>query len=143
MGIVRSSEAEWNGDLMSGKGFIKLGSKAFEGPYGFKARTDEQSNHTNPEELIGAAHAGCFSMQLSALLTKAGHAPESIHTVAKVHLDPEGAGFVISQIDLSTEAKVPGMSADEFTKHATTAKEGCPVSKALASTKINFTATLL
>jgi osmotically inducible protein OsmC len=143
MGIIRESRAEWQGDLMSGQGELKFGSKAYEGPYSFKGRTDQVSAQTNPEELIAAAHAGCFSMQLSALLSQAGHPPEFIHSTAKVHLDPEGKGFVISQIDLSTEAKVPGLTAEQFKELAETAKQVCPVSKALAAVKIDFKAVLL
>jgi osmotically inducible protein OsmC len=143
MGIVRESQAEWKGDLASGEGTIKFGSKAYEGPYSFKGRTAENSPQTNPEELIGAAHAGCFSMQLSALLTQAGHPPEVIRSKAKVHLDPDGKGFKISQIDLETEAKVPGLTAEQFAEHAEHAKHGCPVSKALAAVNITFKAVLL
>ncbi len=144
MGIVRTSEAEWKGDLTSGQGTITLGSKAFSGPYSFKGRTSAEVNpQTNPEELIGAAHAGCFTMQLSALLSKDGHPPESIHSTAKVHLDSDAGGFTISQIDLQTEAKVPGITAEEFNKYAETAKKICPVSKALAAVKIEFKAVLL
>lgn len=143
MGVIRESQVEWKGDLASGEGQIKLGSKAFEGPYSFKSRTADNSPQTNPEELIAAAHAGCFSMQLSALLTQAGHPPEIIRSKAKVHLDPEGKGFKISQIDLETEAKVPGMTAEEFTEHAENAKKNCPVSKALAAVKIEFKSKFL
>lgn len=143
MNIVRTSEAKWKGDLMSGEGFLALGSKAYEGPYSFKGRTSEQSAQTNPEELIAAAHAGCFTMQLSALLTKAGHPPEHIHSTAKVHLDSVGDGFAITQIDLRTEAKVPGMIEEEFLKLAEMAKTICPVSKALAAVKIDFRASYL
>jgi osmotically inducible protein OsmC len=143
MGIVRKSEAEWKGDLKTGEGTIKLGSKAYEGPYSFKGRTSEQSSQTNPEELIGAALAGCFSMQLSALLTKAGHPPEHIHSTANVHMDMSESGITISLIELETEAKVPGISSDEFLKLATTAEQTCPISKALAAVKREFKATLL
>lgn len=143
MGIVRTSEAQWKGDLLSGQGKLIFGSKVYEGPYSFKERTADHSSQTNPEELIAAAHAGCFSMQLSALLSKAGHPPEYIHSTAKVHLDADASGFTISQIDLQTEAKVPGMDAAEFSKHAEAAKKMCPVSKALAAVKIEFKAKLV
>lgn len=143
MNIVRISEAKWKGDLMSGEGFIKFGSKAYEGPYSFKGRTADSSSQTNPEELIAAAHAGCFTMQLSALLTKAGYPPEHIHSTAKVHLDSDASGFSITQIDLQTEAKVPGMFKEEFIRIAEEAKRICPVSKALAAVKIEFKAALL
>lgn len=143
MGIIRRAEALWKDDLMNGKGSIKLGSGAYEGPYSFKERTSEKSSQTNPEELIGAAHAGCFSMALSALLTKAKHPPKKIHSTAKVHLDSEDEGFVISEIELETEADVPGLTSDEFQQHAEKAKETCPVSKALKAVPIKFKATLL
>jgi len=143
MDIVRKSEAEWKGDLKSGEGIIKFGSKAYEGPYSFKERTANQSHQTSPEELIGAAHAGCFSMQLSALLTKAGHPPDHIHSTVSVHLDSDANGFFISHIDLETEAKVTGMTSEEFSKHAEEAKRICPVSKALSGVKIEFKAVLL
>lgn len=142
MGVVRQTEVEWKGDLTSGEGFIKLGSKAYEGPYSFKSRTADNHPETNPEELLGAAHAGCYSMQLSALLSKAGHPPEVINSTAKVHLDPQGEGFAITLIELETKAKVPGITSEEFMKLAEIAKTSCPVSKALASTKIDFKASL-
>jgi osmotically inducible protein OsmC len=134
MAVVRQSEAEWKGDLESGKGMLKLGSKAYEGPYSFKSRTADNSPETNPEELIAAAHAGCFSMQL---------APESIHSTAKVYFGPDGDGFAISKIELSTEVKVSGLSEEEFTKTAERAKALCPVSKALSAVKIDFTSKLI
>ncbi len=143
MGLIRQSEAEWKGDLESGTGSLKFGSKAYEGPYSFKGRTAENSTQTNPEELIAAAHAGCFSMQLSALLGKAGHPPEKIHSTAKVYFGPDGGGFSISKIDLNTEVKVSGLSEDEFKKIAEQAKETCPISKALSAVKIEFTSKLL
>lgn len=139
---VRNAEAEWRGDLKSGKGTMKLGSGAFEGPYSFQSRMEEGTG-TNPEELIGAAHAGCFSMQLSAMLAAAGHPPTRLHTDAKVHFGPVGGGFEISKIELTTEAEVPGLSADEFQTTAEKAKEICPVSKALSATPITLEATLL
>lgn len=142
MNIIRKSEAEWKGDLMSGEGFIKLGSRAYEGPYSYKSRTTDQSPQTNPEELIGAAHAGCFSMALSAILTKAEHPPQQIRTIAKVHLESDANGFFISAIDLETEANVPGLTAEEFQKYAEDAKQNCPVSKALKAVPLNFKATL-
>jgi lipoyl-dependent peroxiredoxin len=142
MGIVRESKAVWKGDLKSGSGELMLGSKAYEGPYSFKGRTEDGVHEANPEELIAAAHAGCFSMQLSALLTQAGHPPEVIRTSSKVHLDPDGKGFKISQIELSTEVKVTGLSAEELEEHIEHAKN-CPVSKALASVKIDYKSVLL
>ncbi len=134
---TRTSEATWTGDLQSGDGSMKLGSGAFEGAYSFKSRFKEGAG-TNPEELIGAAHAGCFSMALSNTLAEAGHAPERVHTTAEVHLSQEG----ITRIDLTTEATVPGLSEDDFQQHARAAKENCHVSKALAGTEITLDASL-
>ncbi len=140
--VVRSSEAEWRGDLKNGDGTIKFGSGAYTGPYTFKSRF-ENGTGTNPEELIAAAHAGCFSMALSAQLSAAGHPPRRIHTTAKVRLDAIPGGFEISRIDLETEAEVPGIDAAMFQQQAETAKKNCPVSKALAGPRIELKATLL
>ena len=134
---VRTSTAEWKGTLKAGNGTMKVGS-SWEGPFTFASRF-ESARGTNPEELIGAAHAGCFSMFLSALLSDAGVTPTSIRTSATVHLDD---GPVISQIELKTEAVVPGLDEAAFKAHAEKAKAGCPVSKALAGPKITLTATL-
>jgi len=139
---VRQSEAQWNGNLKDGTGTIKLGSGAFEGQYSFSTRF-ESGRGTNPEELIAAAEAGCFSMALSAGLGKSGFAPESIHTIAKVSLDKQGEGFAITRIDLVVEAKIPNIDEKTFRKHAEDAKANCPVSKSLAGTKINLDAKLL
>lgn len=139
---VRKAEAEWKGNLREGKGRVKLGSGAFEGEYSFVSRF-EQGTGTNPEELIGAAHAGCFSMALSAGLTRAGHNPKRIHTVAQVHLEKVGEGFEITCIELETDAEVPGIDEKAFLEQAESAKKGCPVSKALASTKIELKARLV
>jgi osmotically inducible protein OsmC len=125
----RTSEATWNGTLREGSGVMKFGSGAYEGDYTWASRFQEAKG-TNPEELIGAAHAGCFSMFLSALLTKAEFPPDSIHTTATVHL---GDGPTITKIDLVTEAKVPNINGDKFAEIATQAKANCPVSKALAA----------
>src|ERR1019366_7721341 len=129
---TRQSEAQWSGDLKQGKGTMKVGSGAYEGPYSFKSRM-EAGTGTNPEELIAAAHAGCFSMALSAMLSGAGHIPTRVHTVAKVSFDPVPGGFAITKIDLNTEAQVPGLDNAAFQKLAQDAKKGCPVSKALAA----------
>ena len=136
---VRSSSAEWKGTLKGGTGTMKLGSGTWEGPFTFASRF-ESAKGTNPEELIGAAHAGCYSMYLSALLSDAGFPPTRIHTTATVHLDD---GPVISRIELSTEAVIPKIDAATFQKHAEAAKAGCPVSKALAGPKIELTAKLV
>jgi osmotically inducible protein OsmC len=140
---TRQSEAQWSGDLKQGKGTMKVGSGAYEGPYSFKSRM-EAGTGTNPEELIAAAHAGCFSMALSAMLSGAGHIPTRVHTVAKVSFDPVPGGFAITKIDLNTEAQVPGLDNAAFQKLAQDAKKGCPVSKALAAVpEISLTAKLL
>ena len=138
---VRSAEAEWKGSLREGAGRVKLGSGAFEGSYSFPSRFESGAG-TNPEELIGAAHAGCYSMALSAGLGKAGFTPTRIHTVARVHLEKVGEGFSITKIELETEAAVPGIDAAAFQEQAEGAKKGCPVSKALAATEITLKATL-
>jgi osmotically inducible protein OsmC len=127
----RTANARWEGSLREGGGTLKLGSGAYEGAYSFQSRFEE-GDGTNPEELIGAAHAGCFSMALTAGLGGAGHDVESVETDATVHLEKEGEGFSIPRIELRTRARVPGLSDEEFQRAATAAKEGCPVSKALA-----------
>ena len=139
---VRKAEAEWKGSLREGRGTIKLSSGAFQGAYSFGTRFEEAPG-TNPEELIGAAHAGCFSMALSAALGKAGFSPLRIHTVASVHLDKVGDGFDITTIHLATEAEVPEIDAAAFGQIAEAAKKGCPVSKALAGPKITLDARLI
>lgn len=139
---VRMSEAVWEGNLTDGKGTIKLGSGAWQGSYSFASRFQEASG-TNPEELIGAAHAGCFSMALSHGLSQAGHTPKRVHTAAKVHLEKVGEGFRISQIDLNCEADVPGISQEEFHKQAEGAKANCPVSKLVTGARIQLEARLV
>jgi lipoyl-dependent peroxiredoxin len=139
---VRTSEALWEGDLKRGKGTVKLGQGAYNGPYSFQSRFENGAG-TNPEELIAAAHAGCFSMALSAELTKAGFTPTSVHTVARVHLEKQGEGFGIPKIELITEAKVPGIDPAAFDQQAQSAKKNCPVSKLLAAAEITLDAKLL
>lgn len=139
---LRTANAVWNGTLRDGDGQMKFGGGAFEGAYSFASRFEEGQG-TNPEELIAAAHAGCFSMALSAELGKAGHSPEKVSTEAKVSLVKGDAGFSINRITLVTEASVPGISEDEFMKIAEGAKAGCPVSRALTGTEIVLDATLL
>jgi len=139
---VRRAEAEWKGNLSRGSGRMKLGSGAFEGSYSFLSRFEDGPG-SNPEELIGAAHAGCFSMALSHILSEAGHIPDSVHTTAKVHIDKVGDGFKITSIELHTEGKVPGIDKETFLEKAKAAKEGCPVSQALAGTEIKLEAKLL
>lgn len=138
---VRTADAVWNGDLKSGTGTMELGSGAFKGPYSFQSRMENGAG-TNPEELIGAAHAGCFSMQFAAMLAHAGFPPNSIHTSAKVTFGPSGGGFAISGIELTTEGDVPGIAPSQFEATAQDAKANCPVSKALAGVDIVLHATL-
>jgi lipoyl-dependent peroxiredoxin len=138
---VRNAEATWEGDLKSGKGSMKLGSGAFQGAYSFATRFGNAPG-TNPEELIGAAHAGCFSMALSLMLSQAGHIPTRVHTTAKVTIDKVGDGFKITKIQLNTEGQVPGIDAKTFQDFANKAKTGCPVSQALAATPIELQAHL-
>ena len=139
---VRKAEAEWRGGLRDGKGTIKTESGAVDGQYSFGTRF-ENGVGTNPEELIGAAHAGCFTMALSAGLEKAGKPAKRVHTTASVRLDKVGEGFGITKIDLVTEAEVPGIDDAAFQQAANAAKAGCPVSKALAGTQISLTAKLV
>ncbi|MEW5874765.1 MAG: OsmC family protein [Candidatus Zixiibacteriota bacterium] len=129
---VRTANAVWNGGLKGGKGTMKLGSGAYEGAYSFLSRFEEGAG-TNPEELIGAAHAGCFSMAFSGGLERAGFSPKSIATTAKVHLEKVGEGFSITRIDLLTKAEIPGIDDAKFQEIAQAAKAGCPVSRALAA----------
>jgi len=135
---ARTAQAQWSGNLTEGKGHIKVQSGTLDAPYDFHARTGDAKG-TNPEELIAAAHAGCFTMQLSALLAAAGFTAESLSTTAKVHLEKDGPGFSIPKIELELTGKVPGLDAAAFRTHAETAKVSCPVSKALAGTTISLT----
>ena len=139
---VRSAEATWQGSLKDGKGSMKFGSGAFDGAYSFASRFEEGTG-TNPEELIGAAHAGCFSMALSGSLGKAGFTPTKIHTTAQVHLGKVDDKSRITKIHLETVATVPGIGQEEFLKIAESTKTGCPVSAALAGVEITLQATLL
>ncbi len=136
---VRTSSAEWKGSLKEGAGTMRLGSGAYEGPFTFASRF-ESGPGTNPEELIGAAHAGCFSMFLSSLLTTAGFTPTRIHTTATVHL---GEGPTITLIELNTEAEAPNLTEAVFQEQAEAAKKNCPVSKALAGPEIRLSAKLV
>lgn len=139
---VRTSDATWNGDLKAGKGSVRLGSGAWEGQYNFSSRFEEGTG-TNPEELIAAAHAACFSMALSAGLSGAGQTVESVNTKAAVKVEKVGDGFEITKIDLTCEANVPGIDDDAFQKIAEETKAGCPVSKALRSVDISLDAKLV
>lgn len=135
---VRTADATWQGDLRSGKGTMKVESGAFEGPFSFRTRFEDEPG-TNPEELIGAAHAGCYSMAFSNEISKVGFVPDMVSTTAKVHLE----GAEITLIELVMEAKIPNVTEEKFLEVANAAKVGCPVSKALASVEITLDATLL
>ena len=139
MALVRKGNAEWNGDLKSGKGTVSVQSGAFNNTqYSYRSRFEEGTG-TNPEELIGAAHAGCYSMALSNALSSAGHVPDSIRTVASVKMD----GPKITEVLLQTEGSVPSLSAEEFQTYADDAKKNCPVSQALAALDIKLEAKLV
>ncbi len=131
---VRKANAVWEGGLRDGKGLMRLSSQAFEGPYSFPSRFEEGPG-TNPEELIAAAHAGCFSMALAASLEREGFPPKRVSTEARVHLGMVEGKATITRIELLTEAEVPGITLDKFQEIAQAAKEGCPVSRALAGVK--------
>ncbi|MBN1967087.1 MAG: OsmC family protein [Anaerolineae bacterium] len=139
---VRTAQAVWNKGLKDGNGRMRFGSGAFDGQYSFSSRFEEGTG-TNPEELIGAAHAGCFSMAFSADLERAGFPPERVETTARVHLTKGESGFSISKIELITEADVPGISEADFQAKAAAAKANCPVSRALAGVEITVSATLV
>lgn len=138
---TRTSSARWQGTLREGSGTMRLGSGAYQGSYSYPSRF-ESGEGTNPEELIAAAHAGCFSMALAGNLTRAGFPPNSVETTAAVHLDKTGDGFAITRIELNSTADVPGIDQAEFDKQAQAAKTGCPVSRALAAVEIALTASL-
>lgn len=140
---IRKGEAEWKGGVPEGSGTVALESGAFNGIYGFRSRMGDGAGGTNPEELIGAAHASCFSMALALALAKSGHVATRVHTTAKVHLEQRDGGFEITLIELVTEADVPGISAEKFAELATATKSGCPVSKALRAVEIRLDAKLL
>ena len=140
---TRNGSAEWHGDLKSGDGNLTVGDGAFQCAYSFASRFEEGQG-TNPEELIAAAHAACFTMALSNILAEHGHSPDSVRTVAKVHLRQTDAGPTIQQIDLETEGRVPGIDQEHFAEHAEAAKQGCLVSRALAGVEeMNLTARLV
>ena len=138
---IRSAKAQWDGNLQQGRGNMSFGSGAWTGQYSFASRFEEGTG-TNPEELIGAAHAGCFSMAFANALAKKGFEPKRVSTTANVHLTKGDAGFSISTVELKTEADVPGIDDAQFQQIANEAKAGCPVSKALAGTNIKLDAKL-
>jgi len=140
--IKRTALAVWQGNLKDGNGSLELGSGAFKGAYSFTSRFEEGTG-TNPEELIGAAHAGCFSMALSGELSKAGYTVDEIKTEAIVSMDKGEAGFEITNIKLVTKARVKDIEMDEFAKFASGAKDNCPVSRALAAVQVQLEAHLL
>src|SRR5437773_4622540 len=139
---TRTGSAVWEGTLKQGKGTLKLGSGAFEGPYSFSSRFEEGKG-TNPEELIGTAEAGCYTMALSANLEKAGHPAKRVSTTATVRLEMVGGGPKITTIDLKTEAEVPGIDESTYRQQAELTKKTCPVSVALADTQISLEAKLV
>jgi len=141
--ITRTAQASWSGTVPEGGGRIAVGSGVFEGPFTLRARTEEGVRGTNPEELIGAGHAGCFTMSLANLLSEEGHPPEDLQTTAHVVLEQLDTGFTITRIELSTKGRVAGVDAAEFVRLAEQAKATCPVSRALAGTQITLDAQLV
>jgi osmotically inducible protein OsmC len=138
---IRNATAVWKGNLMDGTGDMKFGGGAFEGQYSFKSRFEEGKG-TNPEELIGAAHAGCFSMAFAGVLGENGFKPQKIQTTSNVHLDKTEGGFTITSIVLNTEATIPGIDEKKFQELGEQAKKNCPVSRALAGVNIKLNAKL-
>jgi lipoyl-dependent peroxiredoxin len=140
---TRNGSAEWRGDLMSGEGDLTVGDGVFKGNYSFSSRF-EDGEGTNPEELIAAAHAACFSMALANMMAEHGHPADSVRTLARVHLRQTDAGPTIQRIDLESEGRVPGIDQEHFAEHAEEAKKACLVSRALAGVEeINLTARLV
>lgn len=139
--MIRHAEAQWTGSLKDGAGHVKTESGVLDSAYSFRSRF-EDGKETNPEELIAAAHAACFTMAVTAALTIAGHVPTSIHTTAAVQLNKLEKGWTINRIDLETTGDVPGMDAATFEATAAGAKANCPVSKVLAGAEIHLKATL-
>jgi lipoyl-dependent peroxiredoxin len=139
---IRTADAEWRGNLAQGSGHMRFGIGAFDGPYDSHSRMAEGKG-TNPEELLGAAHAGCFSMALGLQLTNAGIAVKSIHTTARVHFEERDGGWSIHWIDLDTEASISEMAAPAFEEHAQNAKKNCPISRVLSGVDIHLRAKLL
>jgi osmotically inducible protein OsmC len=140
--VTRKAQASWQGGVPDGGGRIALGSGAYEGPFTLKARVEDVERATNPEELIGAGEAGCFTMSLASLLSEAGHPATDLSTTASVRLEQQEQGFSITRIDIKTVGEVPGVDAETFARFAEEAKATCPVSRALAGTQINLEATL-
>ncbi len=139
--MARQATAEWKGDLKGGSGHVKTGSGAYDGNYSFTTRFEDKPG-ANPEELLGAAHAGCFSMALANMLATAGFVANSVHTTADVHLGKDDKGFLITRIDLTVVGDVPGVDLATFQEHAEKAKSGCIISRALAATPMTLKASL-
>jgi osmotically inducible protein OsmC len=141
---THKAEAAWHGTFTDAEGTMRLGCGAFEGAYSYRSRMEGSAPGTNPEELLGVAHAGCFSMSLARRLSAEGYTPERIHTQARVRLGRDGEGYAISRIDLRTEAEVPGVDEGLFLEKAEDAKRDCAVSKALTGVEeINLEAKLV
>jgi lipoyl-dependent peroxiredoxin len=140
--VTRSAQASWQGTVPDGGGRLALGSGAFEGPFTLRARVEDVEHATNPEELIGAAEAGCYTMSLANLLSEAGHPPSDLRTTARVRLEQLDQGFTITHIELQTVGEVPGVEEHRFVELAQQAKATCPVSRALAGTEITLEASL-
>jgi osmotically inducible protein OsmC len=139
---VRTADAEWKGDLKGGSGTVRSASGALSGQFSFSSRFEEGTG-TNPEELIGAALAGCYSMALANNLAQAGHTPDSVRTTANVHLEKTDKGQTITRIELSTRAKVPGIDAKTFNEKVEVTRTTCPISRALGAVQINVDAKLV
>jgi osmotically inducible protein OsmC len=139
--MARQATAEWKGDLKGGGGHVKLGSGAYEGNYSFSSRFEDKPG-ANPEELLGAAHAGCYSMALANSLAGAGFVARSVHTTADVHLGKDDKGFLITRIDLTVVADVPGVDSAVFQEFAEKTRTGCIIARALAATETTLKATL-
>jgi lipoyl-dependent peroxiredoxin len=139
---IRTADAEWRGNLAQGSGHMRFGSDAFDGQYDFRSRM-VGGKRTNPEELLGAAYAGCFSMALALQLTNAGVTVKSIHTTARVHFEERDGGWSIHRIDLDTEASISDVAAAAFEEQAQKAKKNCPISRALSGGDIHLRAKLL
>lgn len=139
---IHEAQAQWHGDLKTGNGRMRMNSGYLDGTFDFHTRF-EQDSGTNPEEMIGAALAGCYSMALTKMLEDAGFHPKSITTRSRVHLNKIGANFKLTAIDLETKAHVPDIAPNEFAVQAEAAKEGCPVSQALNGVEINLKADMV
>jgi len=140
--VIRTAQASWSGTVPEGGGRLALGSGAFEGPFTLRARMEEGQRGANPEELIGAGHAGCFTMSLASLLSDEGHPPDDLETTARVVLEQTDTGFSITRIELDCVGAVAGVDDATFAALAEQAKSTCPVSRALAGTEIKLTARL-